>query len=320
MGIRLLNRFIKDTCNESSNVYSFQALENKKIVIDIYNYIYRFLANNRLLEELDIFCKILHKHNIRALFVFDGKYGDEKKKEQEKRREQRKNAIELYDKLNEQYENKIKTKKVKRKLNMLKREKVKLSKWDIVDVKKYLDVAGMKYVVADGEAEELCCELVNKNKVFACMSEDTDLFALGCKRIIKAIHFKREEFYMYSLNNILNNLNMDINVFRMICTLSCNDYSNDNSNKHFIYFMNLYNKFLETNNDQYKDFVNWLEQKKYIFENEKQNYFTNQNIFDISNKNLISHLKFISLHNGIYNKRKINAIMIDRKMYLNGDM
>ena len=261
MGIRLLNRFIKDTCNESSNVYSFQALENKKIVIDIYNYIYRFLANNRLLEELDIFCKILHKHNIRALFVFDGKYGDEKKKEQEKRREQRKNAIELYDKLNEQYENKIKTKKVKRKLNMLKREKVKLSKWDIVDVKKYLDVAGMKYVVADGEAEELCCELVNKNKVFACMSEDTDLFALGCKRIIKAIHFKREEFYMYSLNNILNNLNMDINVFRMICTLSCNDYSNDNSNKHFIYFMNLYNKFLETNNDQYKDFVNWLEQK-----------------------------------------------------------
>ena len=84
--------------------------------------------------------------------------------------------------------------------------------------------------------------------------------------------------------------------------------------------MNLYNQFLETNNDQYRDFVNWLEQNNYIIENEKQKYFTNQNIFDISNKNLMSHLKYISLHNGIYNKRKINTLMIDRKMYLNGDM
>ena len=68
MGIRLLNRYLKNSpCQRIRNV-SFQHLKNKKIAVDIYNYIYRFLGNNRLLEELDILCKILHKYNIRTLF------------------------------------------------------------------------------------------------------------------------------------------------------------------------------------------------------------------------------------------------------------
>ena len=74
MGIRLLNRYLKDDHSPMVKNGSFSELSNKKIVIDIYNYIYRFLGNNRLLEELDIFCKIFHKYNIRPLFVFDGKY------------------------------------------------------------------------------------------------------------------------------------------------------------------------------------------------------------------------------------------------------
>ena len=129
--------------------------------MDIYNYIYKFLGNNRLLEELDILGKILHKHNIRTLFVFDGKYGDEKKSEHEKRRKQRDNANILYEELNKKYKNN-KSKKMQRKLSNLNRERVKLSKWDIHDVKKYFDYSGMKYIIAEGEVEELCCELVNK--------------------------------------------------------------------------------------------------------------------------------------------------------------
>ena len=43
MGIRLLNRYLKDSNVPCIQNASFSNLENKKIVIDIYNYIYRFL-------------------------------------------------------------------------------------------------------------------------------------------------------------------------------------------------------------------------------------------------------------------------------------
>jgi len=323
MGIRLLNKFLKSSCNAETN--SFKKLENKKIAIDIYNYIYRFLGNNRLLEELDILCKILHKYNIRSLFVFDGKYGEEKKKEQEKRRIQRDVADKQYNKISEQYKKRPYSLKIKKKLSNLNKERVKLNKWDIVDVKKYLEISGMKYIIAEGEAEELCSELVNNNKVFACMSEDTDLFALGCKRIIKNINFKKETFVMYDIDNLMDTLNMKLETFRMVCTLSCNDYANNNARKNFIYFINLFDNFIKTqennneiNNEINNDFILWLLNNNYITESEQQKYFTLATIYDVSNKNLLQPFKFMSLHNGIYNKRKINILFVDRKMYLNG--
>ena len=319
MGIRLLNKFLKNSCY--SNVYSFKQLENKKIAIDIYNYIYRFLGNNRLLEELDILCNILHKNNIRSLFVFDGKYGEEKKKEQEKRRKQRDEANEKYEKVSKRYQKNPNSALLKKKLSYLNRERVKITKWDIHDVKKYLEFAGMKYIVAEGEAEELCSELVNNNKVFACMSDDTDLFALGCKRIIKNFNLKKETFIMYDIECLLNYLNMDLETFRMICTLSCNDYVNNDAQKHFIYFINLLGKFMRYNNVINIDngnFILWLLNNKYITESEQQKYFALSTVYDVSNKNLLKPFKFMTLHNGIYNKRKINTLMIDRKMYLNG--
>ena len=317
MGIRLLNKFLKK--NVKTKVSSFKQLENKKIVIDIYNYIYKFLGNDSLLEDLDSFCKILHKYNIRCLFVFDGKYGEEKKKEQEKRRFQRDEANKQYEILSEKFHKKPYSKKIKKKLLDLNRERVKITKWDIYDVKKYFDFCGMKYIIADGEAEELCSEFVNKNKVFACMSEDTDLFALGCKRIIKNINFKKETFILYNIENLMDYLYMNIDVFRMICTLSCNDYVNDNKRKHFIYFINLYCNFIYVNDNikNTNEFIPWLLNNNYITESEQQKYFTVKDIYNVSDKNLLKDYKFIMLHNGIYNKRKINTLMIDRKMYLN---
>ena len=136
MGIRTLNRYLKKSLN--TNERSFKQLERKKIAIDIYNYIYRFLGNNRLLEELDILCKILQKYNIRSLFIFDGKYGDEKKSEQIKRRINRDNANKMYEEVNIKFK-KNPSNKLKKRLTNLHRERVKLTKWDIHDVKNYLD-------------------------------------------------------------------------------------------------------------------------------------------------------------------------------------
>ena len=69
MGIKLLNKYIKNDWRKTADVYSFQKLRGKKICVDIYNYIYTFLGDNRLIEDLSKLCSIMHKYNIQCLFV-----------------------------------------------------------------------------------------------------------------------------------------------------------------------------------------------------------------------------------------------------------
>ena len=78
MGIKLLNKYIKNDWRDIADVCSFKKLKGKKICVDIYNYIYTFLGDNRLIEDLSKLCYIMYKNNIQCLFVFDGKYIEEK--------------------------------------------------------------------------------------------------------------------------------------------------------------------------------------------------------------------------------------------------
>jgi len=48
---------------------------------------------------------------------------------------------------------------------------------------------GVSYIDADGEADQLCASLVLKNKVYACLSEDMDLFVYGCPRVLRYLSF-----------------------------------------------------------------------------------------------------------------------------------
>ena len=82
------------------------------------------------------------------------------------------------------------------------------------------------------------------------------------------------------------------------------------------------NKYLMANNSEPiapDDFVLWLRYNNYIIESEQQKYYQIQNIYDLSNRNILKNYKFISIQNGVYNKRKINSLMVDRIMYLNGE-
>ena len=312
MGIRLLNKFLKNNSFAVGKKMHFSDLYNKKICIDIYNYIYKFLGNNRLIEELEILCKILQRYNVNALFIFDGKYSDEKKNEQEKRRKNREKANKKFNKL-VSVENK--TKKQEKKLKSLNRDRVKITKWDIHDTKKCLDYCGMKHITAIGEAEELCAELLRKNKVYACMSEDTDLFAFGSKRIIKSINFYKETFMMYDIDNILSFTDMKINEFQQICTLSCNDYTKVSSNKNFLYYMNYFIKYKmeKQNNEQ---FLEWLINNNLLNEEEYENYKQIKNIYKLNNKNILKNYKYIIIKNDIYFKRKVKQLIVERNNYL----
>ena len=72
MGIRLLNKFLQIKCGKTVlRKIHLKEYENKKIAIDIYNYLYRFKGDNRLIENLFIMCSIFRKYNISPIFVYD---------------------------------------------------------------------------------------------------------------------------------------------------------------------------------------------------------------------------------------------------------
>ena len=312
MGIRLLNKFLKNNSFVIGEKMHFSSLSNKKICIDIYNYMYQFLGNNRLIEELEILCRILQKYNINALFIFDGKYSDEKKKEQEKRR---KNRLKANNKFNQLDSIENKTRKQEKRLKSLNRDRVKITKWDIHDAKVCLDCCGMKHITAIGEAEELCAELLRKNKVFACMSEDTDLFAFGSKRIMKSINFYKETFIMYDMDKLLEFTDMTMIEFQQICTLSCNDYTNVSKKKNFLYYMNY---FIRYKKEKYENeqFLEWLINNNLLNNEEYENYHQIKNIYKLNNKNILKDYKYIVIKNDYYSKKKVKKLIIERNNYL----
>ena len=102
-----------------------------------------------------------------------------------------------------------------------------------------------EYIVAPGEAEEYCSMLVNKKKVFACMSDDTDLFALDCKNIIRSVNLQKETFILTNVRIVCQNCNIDPINFKNICYLSSNDYNSEISRaKNFFYYKKLYDRFI----------------------------------------------------------------------------
>ena len=55
---------------------------------------------------------------------------------------------------------------------------------DINVVKELLNTLGIMYIDAPYEADEICAKLVLDKKVYACLSDDTDMFAYGCSKIL----------------------------------------------------------------------------------------------------------------------------------------
>ena len=99
MGIKLLNRFLQQKCPEAIIPVTLQELTGQCIAIDTSIYLYKFIAENALLENLYLMISLFRKYNIKPFFVFDGKPPDEKKEVIQKRKQVKINAERTYNTL-----------------------------------------------------------------------------------------------------------------------------------------------------------------------------------------------------------------------------
>jgi len=220
---------------------------------------YRFAADNTLLENFYLMISIFRKYNIIPLFVFDGKPPKEKRELLKKRRldkqiaEDKYNNLKLYlDDVNTESEKK----EMVNKLDTLKRDFVKITHTDIENVKLLLQAYGISYIDAPGEADKLCAKIVCKNKAYACLSEDMDLFVYGCHRVLRYLSLLKQNVILYDMKGILSELKLSMDEFKYICIASGTDYNIYNEKTNLYQSLKYFKKYKKTNEP---DFYKWLE-------------------------------------------------------------
>ena len=229
MGIRYLNRYLRDNCPDSIRCINMADLSGKRIAVDISIYLYKYEAENALLENMYVMLSIFRNYNIIPIFIFDGKPPPEKKALLLKRREDRQEAQEEYEKLKRKLETKEDDDDEKidiiAAMDQLKNQIVQINKEKIENVKALIRAYGATYYDAPGEADELCALLVIKKKVWACLSEDMDLFVYGCTRVLRYFSLMGHTAVLYYMKGILEEINMTQTEFKQICVLSGTDYN-----------------------------------------------------------------------------------------------
>ena len=232
MGIKDLNRFVREECPDAIRRITISDLAGKVIVVDASIYMYRFLADQALLENTYTMVSLLQMHGIVPIFIFDGKPPAEKRNLLNKRQRLKRAAEIKYNhakaqimefncgRLNEDDTHLLKT---------LRRRFVRACDADFERVKLLLQALGVNYIVAPGEADAMCAQMVLKRKAHACMSDDTDMFVYGCPRVLRHLNLIDETVTIYDMSKILNLLGITMTEFRQICVVSGTDYNNSNN-------------------------------------------------------------------------------------------
>ena len=281
MGIRMLNKFLQDKCKTSISLVNLSELSGKKIAVDISIYLYKFLGDNALLENLYLMISIFRENNIIPIFVFDGKPPAEKNDTIAFRKKTKMNARDEYYRLKQilddiesdvavsdcesandggggggSEETTVHTLSnsadIRTMMDKLKKKFVILKSDHIQNAKTLLQAYGMTYIESPGEADMLCAKLVSKNIVYACLSEDTDMFVYGCSRVLRYLSLTTSTVILYDFQEIIKTLDMTTYEFRQLCIIYGCDYlpKNENQNYKNMTIFNSYKMF-----KQYKDYL-----------------------------------------------------------------
>lgn len=240
MGIKHLNQFIRTECSDAVKIMRLNELSGRTVAVDASIFMYRFIADGALLENMYSMMSFFKMHDIVALFIFDGKPPEEKRKTLNKRRRLKyiaemqynryvrdlNNRDEIGDATNQanQANQSNFTKEQVHALKVLRRRFIRISDADFERVKTLMRSLGVQYIVAEGEADVLCAQMVIKRKAYACVSDDTDLFVYGCTRVLRHINLFDQTITMYDMPKILNVLGINMTEFRQICVVSGTDY------------------------------------------------------------------------------------------------
>lgn len=205
MGITNLNPFLKKKSPEAFKNYPYSFFKGKRVAVDSDNVLRKLMSRshktivnmtdvcakdpdrkeivNKWLDNIRQEINKFLKYGITLIFVFDGKYIDEKSDTQKKRKEDKQKLINeakdfkakimALDPLERTPQMVTELRKKMHHLGTITPEEKEL----VIDI---LKKAGFPVLRATEEGEKLCAMLCIEGKVDAVYSRDTDVVAMGC--------------------------------------------------------------------------------------------------------------------------------------------
>ena len=314
MGIKFLNNFLKTECKKSIKEIGVRELSGKKIVVDIDIYMFKFVGENDLIENMYLMFSIFRHYQIIPVFIFDGKIPTEKKELIEERREQKKQAQQefniLKNKMDSENYDEDECNNIQNKMDELRKQFVYLTKKDFEIVKQLINAFGFTYIDAPGEADEICAYLNIKGKVWGCLSEDMDMFVYGCPRVIRYFSLLNHKCVVYDLKSILNELKINLNELKQICILSGTDYNKQNQRMNLYIVLKHFKKYKKKKIED--NFYEWMKDTTNLI-NDYDLLLKIQTMFDINTicYEISDYLDIYSIKNGLYDKPSIKLLLKD---------
>lgn len=247
MGIKNLKTILNTYCKCAIHKRKLNEYSGMVIAIDVSIYIYKYIYNNSdHIEGLTRLCLRLLKNNIIPLFVFDGAPPKEKNDTLQQRKDRRTYYINKKDNLKqiiyqrEQIEKgltvenmidedeeikELTVEEINKEIMRLEKKIIFVKSEHIESSKKLFELFGIKYIVANGEAEQLCANLCKLNIVDGCISEDTDILANGGHLFLINFNADNNSIEEYCLVGILDSLEINYEQFIDLCILCGCDYT-----------------------------------------------------------------------------------------------
>lgn len=259
MGIKNFHKFLRKHFPDVYYEIPLANLTIKKIAIDINIYLFKYksIHKDKWIGIFFSFLLLLKKYNFDCVCIYDSKAPVEKdakkleRRRQKKKAEQRLQEIEkcllsyqengsidplLYQisqkrgtlqKILNPSDKVLDMEAINRELQLLSNQIVNITKIEVDLSKELLDILGIPYYVADGEAESLCAYMCCHNIVDAVLSDDTDVIVYGTPLFLTKLNMRNETCFVIDPKSVINNLKLTFEQFVDLCIMSGTDY-NDN--------------------------------------------------------------------------------------------
>jgi 5'-3' exonuclease len=258
MGIKSLNKFLRDTCPDVYEEIHISEYAYKKVAIDISLYLYVFKAayQERWLRSFIQLVECLRQHELHCVFIYDSGAPPEKDAERKERADSRakheqrtyklEEAIERFHETGEvdpllvefQTKRKIKPKRLLRPdthaidiksiefyVNKMKRQIFDVTPADFALTKKLFDILDVPYFQAPLEAETCCADLCKRGIVDAVLSRDSDVIAYAAPIFLTNLNTDTGVCHRLHYDTILEELDFTSDQFLDFCIMCGTDYN-----------------------------------------------------------------------------------------------
>jgi flap endonuclease-1 len=204
MGVKHLMKVLQELYAESFCERSVETLAGMRLAVDASLVFYQIQTaikgkidgiRNKENKDVTHLVGMLNKlaffqrHGVRPVFVFDGPPPEEKRRVLNQRSASRNKAQE-----------ELKEEAVAAdRQGALRQRAVRMDAGVTSDIIRLLELLDIPYIMAEGEADAVCVALQERGAVDMVLSDDSDVFLYGAKRVVRKLGSKNQTYQLVDL-------------------------------------------------------------------------------------------------------------------------